>query len=219
MVIVAALVVGGCSDRESATPTALSEGSATSSATSTSLSATGSAAVSTTQSPATEPRAIDPPVDPATLAQAALREAPIRDRKAYLYAVRNYDAPDALDRLAAAVVRDGPSWRAALLNMNALRENGWRVRPNSEALETVAVESVDLGAGPPYTEGVVIACEVGTSIVFEPGGAPDGSDTIVNDLIVARRDRSTYVVEDGVWKLKTGTNLGEWTGATACPPA
>lgn len=185
--------------------------------------------VTPTTVPPSEPPPTDPPTttamptteppDPAVEAEATLRRAAIRARKAYLYAVKNYDAPDALDRLATGIVRGGPSWDVTLGNMRQLRRNGWRIRPNPEARETVAVEAIELGGGPPYRRAAVTVCEVGTSIVYEPGGSPDGSDTIVNDLIVARRAREDYVMQEGEWKKRTGAQLGEWTGETSCPAA
>ena len=52
---------------------------------------------------------------------------------------------------------------------------------------------------------------------FEPAGAPDGSDTVVNDEVIARRNRVTLVLENGVWKAYQGLGLGSWTGQATCP--
>ncbi len=40
----------------------------------------------------------------------------------------------------------------------------------------------------PYVRADVQVCFVDTNILYEPGGAPDGSDAIVNDDIGAIRD-------------------------------
>lgn len=227
--IVSIMLAVACSSDDTAAPTVASSPPPTPAETGPSTTNPPATTVAPTTAPPPEPPPTVPPSttsppttrppDPRAEAEAALRRAPIRARKAYLYAVKNYTAADALDRLAATTVPNGPSWNATLESLSELRRNGWKVRPNPAARETVTVESIDLGDGPPYREAMVTVCNVGTSVVYEPGGSPDGSDVIVNDEIVARRNRTAYVVEDGRWKLKTGYSLGEWNGETECPPA
>ncbi len=227
--IVGVVLLAACSSDDTAAPTVAPSPPPTPAETGPSTTNPPATTVAPTAAPPPEPPPTVPPTttsppttrppDPRAEAEAALRRAPIQNRKAYLYAVKNYTAADALDRLAATTVRGGPSWELALDNVRELRRNGWKVRSNPAARETVAVESIDLGDGPPYGEAMVTVCNVGTSVVYEPGGSPDGSDVIVNDEIVARRSRSTFVVNDGKWKLETGYSLGEWNGETECPPA
>jgi hypothetical protein len=142
----------------------------------------------------------------------------VQDRGNYLYAIRHYDRPNALRRLARTTVRDSPSWDLALQNMETLRSNGWRSRENPDVPSTTTVEGeVELLDGPPATRAQLTVCTIDSGVVFEPGGAPDGSDTIVNDEIIARRNRITMVLEDGAWKVFEGENIGTWNGATTCP--
>ena len=139
----------------------------------------------------------------------------MQSRQDYLYAVRNYDAPDALDVLSHSVVRDSPSWVLTTRNMETLRSHGWRSRENPEAPSTLTVEGEVTLLDATRAEATV--CTIDSGVVFEPGAAPDGSDTIVNDQITAVRDRITMVLDGGVWKLYEGTGLGSWIGATSCP--
>jgi hypothetical protein len=151
------------------------------------------------------------------LTTQAVAEAAVRSRQDYLYAVRNYDRPNALRRLARTTVRDSPSWDLTLQNMETLRSNGWRSRENPDVPSTTTVEGVRLLDGPPATRAEVTECTIDSGVVYEPGGAPDGSDTIVNDEIIARRNRVAMVLEDGSWKVFEGENIGTWNGATTCP--
>ena len=56
-------------------------------------------------------------------------------------------------------------------------------------------------------------------IVYEPATGPGAEDTIVNDEISSSRSRITMVLEDGVWKLVSGQEIGTFNGQASCPPA
>jgi hypothetical protein len=159
-------------------------------------------------------------IDEVALTKQAVAEAAVLSRENYLYAVRNYFRPTALRRLARTTVRDSPSWDLTLQNIETLRSNGWRSRENPDVPSTLTVEGdVDLLDGPPATRAELTVCVIDSGVVYEPGGAPDGSDTIVNDEITANRNRITMVLEDGSWKLFDGTGLQSWNGSTTCPAA
>ena len=178
--------------------------------TTTESTATSTTAPTTTQAPTTT-------IDEITATKAAVAAAAVEARQNYLYAVKNYDAPDALEVLARTTARDSPSWALTLSNIDTLRGNGWLVRDDPRAASVTVVESdVELLDGPPATRAQVTVCTISSGIVYLPGGAPDGSDVIINDEIVSNRNRVTMVLEDGLWKLYEGTGLGSWE-ATACP--
>ena len=142
----------------------------------------------------------------------------MQSRQDYLYAIFNLDAPDAMTVLANTTAPSSPSWTLTLANIEQLRSKGWRARPDPTVPSTTTVEGeVKLLDGPPATKAEITVCTIDSGIVYEPGGAPDGSDTIVSDKITARRTRVTMVLQDGGWKLYEGTVLGSWDGATSCP--
>lgn len=187
---------------------------------------------STTSEPSTTPAPTSPPTAPRTTeattttidavaaAKRAVAEAAVASREGYLYAVRNYDAPDAIEVLSRTHAAGSPALQGAIANMDRLRSNGWRTRANPAVDSTLTVEgTVQLLDGPPATRAEVTVCEIGAGIVYEPGGGLNGEDAIVNDEIVARRNRTTLVVENGAWKIESGTNLGEWPGEATCPAA
>ena len=152
--------------------------------------------------------------------KAAVAAAVVQSRQDYLYAIENYDAPDALEVLSHTWAPDSPSWNLTLTNMEQLRSNGWRARPNPDVPDQTIVEGeVNVIDGPPATSAQVTACTISSGVVFKPGAAPDGGDLIVNDEIVARRTLVTAVLQNGGWKVSEGQELGSWNGSTSCPVA
>jgi hypothetical protein len=156
--------------------------------------------------------------DSSAATRAAVAAAIVQNRQDYEYALQNYDAPDALDVVARTTAANSPSWDLTLKNMGTLRTNGWKSTPNPTVPSVAIVEGdAELLDGPPATRAQVTICTIDSDIVIEPGGAPDGSDTVVNDEVVARRTRVTMVLEEGAWKAYEGTGLGSWTGQATCP--
>jgi hypothetical protein len=158
-------------------------------------------------------------IDKIAATKQAIAAAAVQSRQDYLYAVQNYDAPDALTVLGRTAAANSPALQLGVDNMNNLRSHGWKVRPNPTIPSSLTVESdVDLLDGPPATRAQLTVCEIGSGIIYEPNAAPDGSDTIVNDEINARRSRVTMVLEGGSWKVYSGEELGTWNGEATCPP-
>ena len=177
-----------------------------------------STSASSTTSTTTTTLAPTTTIDQIAITKQAVADAAVASREAYLYAVYNLDAPDALQRLEATTAAGSDSFALAMDNIEMLRTNRWRVRPNPEVPSALTIEGeVELLDGPSATTAEVPVCVVSAGIVYEPEAAPDGSDTIVNDEVVARRSRMTFVLEEGVWKVSKAVGLGEWNGAAACP--
>jgi hypothetical protein len=209
----------GCSDDDGA-------GASTSAATASAETTTRSTVPTTTSSPsrttaaATTTEAPPTTVDPIAATKAAVAAAVAQARQDYLYATMNYDAPDALTVFGQTTAPDSPSYQLGIANINELQSHGWRVRLNPDVPSVTTVEGdVTLLDGPPATKAEVTVCTIDSPVVYEPGGAPDGSDTVVNDEITAFRTRVTVVMQDGVWKVYEGTGIGKWPGSTSCPAA
>jgi hypothetical protein len=218
------LAVTGCSsDDDAATSSTLVDASTVTEPSTTAASSTigtGTPATTSNSTSSTSTVAPTTTVDEVALTRRAVAQAAVQSRHNYLYAVRNYDRPNALRRLARTTVRDSPSWDLTLQNMETLRSNGWRSRENPDVPSTLTVEGdPELLDGPPATRAELTVCVIDSGVVYEPGGAPDGSDTIVNDEIIASRSRITMMLDDGAWKLFEGTELGTWNGRTTCPAA
>jgi hypothetical protein len=157
-------------------------------------------------------------VDGIAVTKAAVAAAAVQSRLDYLYAVENYDAADAVAVLSSHVAANSPALQLGLDNMETLRSNGWRVRPNPDVPSALTVESdVSLLDGPPATKAELTVCEVSAGVVYEPASGPNGEDTIVNDEINSTRSRITMVLEDGTWKLVGGEDLGTFNGQSTCP--
>jgi hypothetical protein len=212
-----ALALTGCTDDDTASDTTSTATAALSAPTPSAITTSGAITAPTSADPSTT--AAPTTTDLSAATKAAVAAAVVQGRQNYQYALENYDAPDALDVLARTTAANSPAWELTLKNMDALRTNGWRSTPNPTVPSVTTVEGdVDLLDGPPATRAQVTVCTIDSDIVVEPGGAPDGSDTVVNDEVTARRNRITMVLEGGVWKLSEGTGLGSWSGS-ACPAA
>lgn len=147
--------------------------------------------------------------------EAEIEAAAIESREAYLYAVYNVDAPDALDRLLTSTTDGGASQERGLELYNNVVENGWRARPNPEVPNSTTIEQVSIIDD---TTAEVTSCTVDAGVVFSPGANPDGSDQIVNDDIVAYRNLLEIVFVEGVWLVDMGVRVDTWEGATECDP-
>jgi hypothetical protein len=158
------------------------------------------------------PTTTAPPV--AGSVEEAVANAAIETREAYLYAVYNVEAPDALDRLLASHLAGSTALDVGLENYQSIVDNGWRVRPNPVVPSSLTPESIELLD---VTTAEVVVCVVSAGVVFAPGAAADGGDVIINNEIEAGRDRIVMVLDEGTWKLKEGTNLETWKGVTSCP--
>jgi hypothetical protein len=159
------------------------------------------------------PTTSQPPV--AGSVEEAVGAAAVAARAAYIYAVFNVGAPDALDPLRATHAAGGESLQIGLDNYQMLVDNGWLVRPNPEIEDLATVEG-DFVVIDDITAELTL-CTVGAATVYAPGGNADGSDLVINDEIGADRSRVTMVLQDGVWKLRNGKQLGKWIGETTCP--
>ena len=62
-----------------------------------------------------------------------------------------------------------------------------------------------------HTEQWRPSCPVDSGVVYEPGGAPDGSDAIVNDDLRTYRSEFNLMKQSGIWRLdnvQTDSNAG-----------
>ena len=76
-----------------------------------------------------------------TSVEEEIAAAAVEAREAYLYAVYNVDAPDALVRLEATHAPGGASLEIGLKNYRSIVDNGWKARPNPDVPDTITVES------------------------------------------------------------------------------
>lgn len=220
LVAMGLLAVGGCTSDSGATSSSAPStvDSATTESTSTSAPARPTTDPPSTPATTSSTLATTTTVDQVAAARAAIASAVEQGRQDYLYAIFNFDAPDALTVLANTTAPDSPSWALTVANIDQLRSKGWRARPDPTVPSTTTVEGdVQVLDGPPATRAEVTVCTIDSGIVYEPAGAPDGSETIVSDSITARRTRVSMVFQDGQWKAYEGIVLGSWDGATSCP--
>lgn len=137
-------------------------------------------------------------------------------RELLVVAQMNPDA-DGLDaRLDATYARSGQARGLIEALRDEFRGSGLRVYPNPDAQWTLEVQSIAF-FDEPYPHTQVTACYVDTLVLYEPGGAPDGSDVIVNDEMIATLAEFTLVPEEGRWQLWHNRRIAtEMQGVNTC---
>jgi hypothetical protein len=220
--VVAGAILASCSGAESDVadstapttiePTTPAPTAAPTSTTTSTTPPTTEPTTTTTEAPSGTTAATPVPTTAPPTTEGAIAAAAIESREAYLYAVYNVDAPDALARMRASST--GESLEKGLAIYQEFVDNGWRARSNPDVPSALTPESIRLID---ETTAEATVCEVSAGVVFAPGANADGSDLIVNDEISASRLRITLVLEAGTWKLSDGTTIESWSGATSCP--
>lgn len=224
--VVAALAAGTCVTVDGAETTTTAPTTAAPPATSDPAPATVTTVAATTVAGATTTTTTSPGAGAPVITLVPLTPEELEVVEA-LYAARTLATealidPDAVmldERLDALFARQGQQRDAVESNRAFLRERGLRGRVNPDQPWALTVEIVEF-LEEPFRRADVTVCFVDTNILLEPGGAPDGSDLVVNDEVGAIRIVYTLVVEDGRWQLLHGQDLTELRlGETECPPA
>jgi hypothetical protein len=63
----------------------------------------------------------------------------------------------------------------------------------------------------------LVVCEIDPWLVVEVGGAPDGSDAVVDDALYSYRTEVFMRHRDGRWMIEGGNQIQSWTGLEECP--
>lgn len=167
----------------------------------------------------TAPPTTTPPttIDPVAAEEAAVESRAYEIQEVRLRAYLNPQADSLIQQLDANFTENGEARRVVDGDLQTLIDEGWKVRENTATPATFVVEEVRLRDGPDATNADVTVCVVDSTILYEPGGAPDGSDTILNAAIVASRVVQHLAIEDGRWQLDSAEEIGEWRDQTECP--
>jgi hypothetical protein len=194
--VVVALFVGGCNgDGEGEGPT---------------RTTTTTVAPTTTTAPTTT-------LDPLAAEEAAVSEAAEQARLARSNAFMNLDDPAAVVALEQYYVLDGSALAEVQLGIQDLAESGWSVRQNPTVPETLTVEQITFDNVSAPTTAELVVCIVDSAVIYEPGAAPDGTEAIVDDSVVARRSVYEMVKDGEVWKLRDVVRGESWDGLAECP--
>jgi hypothetical protein len=121
-------------------------------------------------------------------------------------------------RAAVAQFRTGDALSRAIATLDDLVAKGQVVRRNPDNPTTIAFEGeLELPLGPGGSEAYLTECRVDTDVLYEVGTGPNGTDSPVNDTVIAERLRTHYVLEDGQWKITGGDRIGSWRDVASCP--
>ena len=216
--VAAVIVLAACSGSSDAneTTTSPSDSLSTTEPTAATTSSVDRATTTTGAPPETTTASTAEPTTSVNPIETAVVDGLIASRDAYLYAVYNLDAADAIDRLNSTHAAGSPSLALALDNLQTLVDNGWLARPNPDVPDTVTIECDVTMLDDATAE--LTACVVGAGEVYAPSAGDGGADLLVNGEIEAALNRVTMVLEDGRWKVQSGTNISTEAGA-ACVAA
>ena len=64
---------------------------------------------------------------------------------------------------------------------------------------------------------VLIECQIDSWVLVEVGAAPNGDDAIVNDEMLAYRNRVWLRLVEDSWKIESGEEIERWVAAESCP--
>jgi hypothetical protein len=157
-------------------------------------------------------------VDPLAAEEAAVSEAARQARLTLINALVNLDDPEAVAALDRWYLPGSPARETADQSLQDLRDEGWRVRPHPDVPESLVVEAISLTGDPPQ-EAELTVCVVSSAVLYEPGGGPDGGDSIINDAVAAYRLRYLMTKNEGLWQLNSVVEIDRWEGVVACPAA
>lgn len=122
-------------------------------------------------------------------------------RELFILAQMDPDGPGLDDLLDGRYARSSPARSTVEEYRTQLRRDGLRVYPSESVPWALIVEPGTVFYEDPFPRALVFACYIDSAVLYEPGGAPDGSDVIVNDEVYATRASFTMVPEDGGWQL------------------
>jgi hypothetical protein len=207
------LLLAACDDSGSDSDASTTTTSPTT--TTTTTTTTTEAATTTTEAPPVETtEAPSTTID--TEAQLAAAEQAYLDAfDAYIAAARDPANPD----LRADIERlyTGPSLEFTMSQLDSFVERNWVAREGDEPSRT------ELLLPPQFLPDradivELVACEVNTERFVEVGGAPDGTDALVNDEVTVRRELVRLEFVDGQWRSRSGETLTELATSEDCAP-
>lgn len=138
-------------------------------------------------------------------------------RVVFVLAQMDPDAAGLDDVLDQNYARSSPARSTVEQYRAELRQYGLRVYLNGALPWELQVDPIVRFYASPLPNAVVRACYIDSVVLYEPGGAPDGSDVIVNDEVYATRVSFTLLPEEGRWQLWSVVEEGEpVAGSTTC---
>jgi hypothetical protein len=173
----------------------------------------------TSAPPNTAPTTTTPPPSPsATTDEAATRQAVIAATQeawvAFNDAVVNPTSDEAFQSL-------GQHFAGEVLIRSRQIVETYRAESKRELPSDVVATRVDVRTDSVQVDSssgtaVLEVCRVGSNVLVETGGNPDGSDRVLDDTINAHLERNQLVLENGTWYVTEDTALESFAGAVEC---
>ncbi len=223
IVAVFAVMGVGCSGGDDAAPSSSAASVSTTIAVSSAPTSTIASTVAPTTLPTTSPPTTTSGTDATTSSttiptkQQAKRDVIAAARAAWqsLNDLRLDPTNDALLE-ALALTRTGASLESAIDIIATYRADDLRAVTNDEfpAYFQPIRDSVIID-GPAGTASLEY-CRLGSNLLVEVGGNPDGTDLVLDESISAYRERSDLVLTETGWLESGGVVLQQFEGATRC---
>jgi hypothetical protein len=154
-------------------------------------------------------------MDPVAAEEAVVADAAVAARTALVDALISPGDPAAIAGLDEHYLAGGAARQQIDAHIQQLLDAGQRHAAHPDAVDSLAVESVELGGPPPANRAVVTACVVEAAAIYEQ--SPESSDVAIANTLRAFRAEFTMVSEGGAWKVESAALEQEWPGQTACP--
>jgi hypothetical protein len=191
---------------------------------------TATSPVATTQPPTSVPVATIPPTAPPATSpptappstldpeDQAMAEAVERDwreaMRLFREAQMNPTDATALERVLAHVTAE---WTDRTRRFIArLAESNLRILAEPQLDPTLTVESGPVPV--PFTsdEVAIVGCEIDPWVLVEVGTGPGGTDTVVNQTVIAYRHEVRLRFEGGIWKIVQVNLIEKWEDTSRC---
>lgn len=120
---------------------------------------------------------------------------------------------------AARASMSGDALASATQIVDGYRVNHQRAISSSVIPVSIDIDPSTVELSSSQDVATVEFCRVGSNVLVQAGGNPDGSDLVIDDTINAYLERETYQLVAGEWLNSDGQVLQRFDGAITCEAA
>jgi hypothetical protein len=173
----------------------------------------------TSQAPTTQPPATTSPAPTAPtddLEQAKQEVIAAAERTWSLFEEATYDPTDDEKFRAAQAAMTGDALATTTQIIEGYREHGRRAVRSDVAPAFISIDPNSVQLGEDGHSATVEFCRLGSDVLVQTSGNPDGSDRVIDDTINAYLERESYVLVNGAWLNSDASVLEKYEGSITC---